>query len=130
MFLNEQTAEYQFYEVTFRAVRPGVITTIDLVTPVRQSVPHTLMLENPLSYAVTFAASCNVSEVLMPNQLSVPANSEVNGHQSFVGLRVMLNTPDLVQLKCGSTTIRRGTIDRRQFSSRTIGHGTIHRNDY
>ena len=69
--------EYQFYELTFRAIRPGVISVIDLVTPVRQSVPHTIMLENPLNYAVTFNATCNVPEVLMPNQLSVPAQSEV-----------------------------------------------------
>ncbi|ELT89592.1 hypothetical protein CAPTEDRAFT_222082 [Capitella teleta] len=88
IFLNEQTGEYQFYEITFRAVRPGVISSIDLVTPVRQSVPHTLTLENPLSYPVTFAASCNVSEILMPNQLSVPANSEGAFNFEYLPLRV------------------------------------------
>ncbi len=78
VFTNEQTQEYQFYEVTFRAVRPGIIQAIDLVTPVRQSVPYTIMLENPLNYAVTFNATCNIQEILMPNQLSVPAQSDVS----------------------------------------------------
>ena len=50
---------------------------INLSTPVRQSVPHTIMLENPLHYPVTFAANCNVPEIMMPNQMSVPAQSEV-----------------------------------------------------
>ncbi|XP_035827636.1 hydrocephalus-inducing protein [Aplysia californica] len=80
-FVNEQTGEYQFYEVTFRATKPGVISAIQLSTPVRQSVPHTVTVENPLSYQVNFSISCSVPEVLIPNQLAVPANSQ--GHFSF-----------------------------------------------
>ena len=77
MFTNETTGEYQYYEIQFKAGRPGVISAITLSTPVRQSVPHTLMLENPLHYPVTFAANCNIPEIMMPNQMSVPAQSEV-----------------------------------------------------
>ncbi|CAL1541298.1 unnamed protein product [Lymnaea stagnalis] len=80
-FLNEQTGEYQFYEVTFKATRPGTISTINLSTPVRQIVPYTLTLDNPLSSQVTFSTSCSVPEVLIPNQLVVPASSQ--GHFSF-----------------------------------------------
>ena len=79
--MNEQTNEFQFYEVTFKASKPGVIAAIDLTTPVRQSVPQTITLENPLHYAVNFQATCSVPEVLMPNQLAVPAQSEVNARQ-------------------------------------------------
>ena len=79
---NEQTGEFQFFEVTFTATKPGTVSTIDLTTPVRQSVPYTIKLENPLSYAVTFGASCMpANEILMPNQLSVPAQSEVSLRQ-------------------------------------------------
>lgn len=77
-FVNEPTGEYQYYEVTFKATRPGVISTIDLVTPVRQSVHHKIKLDNPLPQAVIFAASCNVQEVLMPSTLNVPPNSSVS----------------------------------------------------
>lgn len=78
IFTNEQTNEYQYFEVVFRSTRPGVIGNIDLVTPVRQSVPHTILLENPLLTPVIFTASCTVPEVLMPTQLSVPAESAVS----------------------------------------------------
>ncbi|GFS07093.1 hydrocephalus-inducing protein-like [Elysia marginata] len=80
-FINEQTGEFQFYEVTFRATRPGTINTIRLSTPVRQSVPHQLSVENPLAYQVIFSVSCSVPEVLLPSQLVVPANSQ--GQFSF-----------------------------------------------
>ena len=77
-FINEPTGEYQYYEVTFKATRPGVISTIDLVTPVRQSVHHKIKLDNPLPQAVIFTASCNIPEVLMPSTLNVPPNSSVS----------------------------------------------------
>ncbi len=93
VFTNEQTGEYQFFEVTFRAVRPGVMANIDLVTPVRQSVPYTIMLENPLNYAVTFNATCSIPEILMPNQLAVPAQSEVSGKLLLLGPRMKIRVP-------------------------------------
>lgn len=77
VFTNETSGEYQFYELTMRAGRPGVIAAINLVTPVRRSVSHTLTLDNPLSYPVTLNATCNVAEVLLPGPLQVPAMSEV-----------------------------------------------------
>jgi len=76
-FTNEQSGEYQFYDVMIRAVRPGVISSIQITTPVRQRKQYILMLENPLTYAVTFTASCNVPEVQILSQISVPASSEV-----------------------------------------------------
>ncbi|XP_046359897.2 hydrocephalus-inducing protein homolog isoform X3 [Haliotis rufescens] len=75
-FVNEQTSEYQYYEVTFRATKPGVLSSIDLSTPVRQSVHHTVKIDNPLTYPVTFSVTCNIPEVLMPTQLQIPAQSE------------------------------------------------------
>ena len=77
-FINEQSGEYQYYELTFKSAKPGVITTIDLTTPVRQSVHHKIKLENPLAQAVVFSASCAVPEVLMPATLNVPPNSHVS----------------------------------------------------
>jgi hypothetical protein len=76
-FTNEQTGEFQFYEVQFRAARPGVLATIQLSTVVRQRKQHTVILDNPLTTAVTFAATCTVPEIQMPSQLVVPPMSEV-----------------------------------------------------
>ncbi len=80
VFVNEQSGEYQFYELAFKAVRPGVISTVDLITPVRQSIQHTIKLSNPLSSNVTFNATCHHPEILMPSQLAVLAQSEVSCH--------------------------------------------------
>ena len=86
-FTNEQSGEFQFYEVQLRSTKPGVIATIDLSTPVRQSVPHTIRLDNPLAYPLTFNAICNIPEVLMPTSLSVPAQSQVSFASSVLAER-------------------------------------------
>ncbi|XP_059164883.1 hydrocephalus-inducing protein homolog isoform X3 [Physella acuta] len=75
-FINEQTGEYQFYEVTFRATKPGTISTINLSTPVRQSIQYTITVDNPLNTQVIFLISCTVPEILVPNMLAVPAGSQ------------------------------------------------------
>ncbi|XP_053402100.1 hydrocephalus-inducing protein homolog isoform X11 [Mercenaria mercenaria] len=94
-FINEPSGEYQYYEVTFKATRPGVISTIDLVTPVRQSVHHKIKLDNPLPQAVIFTASCNVPEVLMPSTLNVPPNSSADFTLEYQPLRVGESTARL-----------------------------------
>ncbi|XP_074644164.1 hydrocephalus-inducing protein homolog [Tubulanus polymorphus] len=88
VFTNESTGEYQFYEITFKSVRPGVISTVNLSTPVRQSVQNIILLENPLTQAVTFNATCPVTEILMPTQLQVPAQSEGAFNMEYLPLKV------------------------------------------
>jgi len=78
VFVNDQSGEYQYYEIQYRAVRPGVMATIKLSTTVRQRKQHTLMLENPLTTTVMFTASCNVADIQIPAQISVPAQSTVH----------------------------------------------------
>ncbi|XP_044126636.1 hydrocephalus-inducing protein homolog [Bufo gargarizans] len=75
-FRNETTQEYLFYYVTFKATPPGIISTVELVTPVRQSTAATLLVENPLSVSVTFTTDCRVPEISLPLQIRVPAQSE------------------------------------------------------
>ncbi|XP_066439738.1 hydrocephalus-inducing protein homolog isoform X2 [Eleutherodactylus coqui] len=75
-FRNETTQEYMFYYVTFKATPPGIISTIELVTPVRQSTAATLRVENPLSVPITFTTDCKVPEINLPPQITVPAQSE------------------------------------------------------
>ncbi len=80
IFTNESSGEYQWFEVTFKTRRPEALGTVALTTPVRQAALHALRVTNPLAWPVTFSASCSVSEVLLPAQLIVPANSEVRVH--------------------------------------------------
>ena len=75
--MNETTGEFQYFEIQFRAGRPGVLATFDLTTPVRQTLPYTIKLDNPLGYPITFSANCSSPDVMMPGQLAIPAQSEV-----------------------------------------------------
>ena len=77
-FKNEQTLEYQFFYVQFKATPPGVISAIDLSTPVRQSNSGMINVSNPLQIPVTFQLSCNVQDVSFPPQRTVPPQSEVS----------------------------------------------------
>lgn len=76
VFRNETTSEYLFYYVTFRATAPGVISTLELQTPVRRSAAHTVKVENPLAYPLTFQTDCKAPDINLPPQFTVPANSE------------------------------------------------------
>ncbi|XP_075045519.1 hydrocephalus-inducing protein homolog [Mixophyes fleayi] len=75
-FRNDTTQEYLFYYVTFKSTPPGIISTIEMVTPVRQSTAATVRVENPLSVPVTFTTDCRVPEINLPPQITVPAQSE------------------------------------------------------
>lgn len=76
-FRNEQSGEYLFYYVTFKAIPPGVMSTIDLSTPIRKSTSHVVTLHNPLSTPVTFNSQCSVADIQLPPSFTVPPLSEV-----------------------------------------------------
>lgn len=64
--------------VSFRVIPSGVIRTIEMVSPVRQSTSASIKVENPLPYSVTFSTDCRVPDISLPSQFVVPANSEVS----------------------------------------------------
>lgn len=76
-FRNEQSGEYLYYYVTFKAIPPGVMSTIDLSTPIRKSTSHVVTLHNPLSTPVTFNSQCSVADIQLPPSFTVPPLSEV-----------------------------------------------------
>lgn len=47
-FTNPKTGEFLFYDVELTATAPGVVETISLEAPVRQSVKRVVTVENPL----------------------------------------------------------------------------------
>nr|XP_023421731.1 hydrocephalus-inducing protein homolog [Cavia porcellus] len=75
-FRNEATGEFLFYTVSFKVTPSGTIKTIKMTTPVRQSTSASIKLENPLPYSVTFSTECKLSDISLPSQFAVPANSE------------------------------------------------------
>ncbi|KAK3085440.1 hypothetical protein FSP39_003318 [Pinctada imbricata] len=87
-FTNDKTGEYQFYEVHFRAYKGGPMETIELTTPVRQSVSHTITIDNNLRQATSFTVTCSVPEIQMPNQFNVPAMSKYPFTFDYLPLKV------------------------------------------
>lgn len=63
--------------VSFRVTPPGILKTIEMVSPVRQSTSASVKVENPLPYSVTFSTECRMPDISLPSQFVVPANSEV-----------------------------------------------------
>ncbi|CAD5117498.1 DgyrCDS6267 [Dimorphilus gyrociliatus] len=77
-FINEQSGEYQYMEVTFRALKPDVIGTIELTTPVRELVEQSIKLTNPLDHTVVFS----VNLIGVPSDLLHMPNQQAVGHKS------------------------------------------------
>ncbi|XP_008563169.1 PREDICTED: hydrocephalus-inducing protein homolog, partial [Galeopterus variegatus] len=76
IFRNEVTNEFLYYTLSFRVIPSGIIKTIEMVSPVRQSTSASVKIENPLPYSVTFSTECRVPDISLPSQFVVPANSE------------------------------------------------------
>lgn len=65
------------YDVSFKAIKPNIMGTIDLSTPVRKMLEHKITLENPLDTPVTFNVTCP-SEIQIPSQFVVQKGSKVS----------------------------------------------------
>uniref|UniRef100_H3A2S4 Uncharacterized protein n=1 Tax=Latimeria chalumnae TaxID=7897 RepID=H3A2S4_LATCH len=82
-FRNEVTQEYLHYVVNFKALSPGMPSTIELVTVVWQSTSSMVKVENPLSIPVTFTIDCKTQDISFPLQLIVPAQSEEEKYENY-----------------------------------------------
>ena len=51
---------------------PEVLSTIELETPIRRPVNHSLHLENPLDVPVTFTVTCDCEDISV-SPLTLPA---------------------------------------------------------
>ncbi|KAI9095517.1 hypothetical protein DFS34DRAFT_651319 [Phlyctochytrium arcticum] len=78
IFRDESTQEFLFYNVTFRSTAPGVISTFDLATNVRQAVTKEITIQNPLANPVTFSATCNSPDITVPHTFSVGARTDLS----------------------------------------------------
>ncbi|KAJ3142605.1 hypothetical protein HK100_000034 [Physocladia obscura] len=76
IFKNEQTQEFMFYNLAIKSTPPGVISTVDMVTPVRQLCTREIVISNPLSNSVTFNASCNHPDIAVPHTFSAQPKSD------------------------------------------------------
>ncbi|XP_074783220.1 hydrocephalus-inducing protein homolog isoform X2 [Athene noctua] len=95
-FLNEETKEYLFYMVTFKATASGPISTVEVTSAVRQRASATIKVDNPLPVPVTFAVGCKVPDVSVPPHFTVPAQSEADLVFEYQPLKVGESTGRLV----------------------------------
>ncbi|MGH0168092.1 UNVERIFIED_CONTAM: hypothetical protein FKN15_053854 [Acipenser sinensis] len=75
-FRNETTQEYLYYTVNFKATPPGIISTIEMTSPVRQCTSAVIKVDNPLLTPVTFTTDCKLQDINFPTHLTVPVQSE------------------------------------------------------
>ncbi|XP_063234801.1 hydrocephalus-inducing protein-like [Bacillus rossius redtenbacheri] len=74
-FTNEDTGDFQFYELTLKVGKCGPLMTIQMKTFVRVPTSYKLSLKNPLPQNVVYAISCSAQEITYPAKISVPAKS-------------------------------------------------------
>ncbi|KAM8849594.1 hydrocephalus-inducing protein homolog isoform 2-T2 [Spinachia spinachia] len=75
-FVNEVSGDYLFYLITFKATPPGVLSTIELLTAVRQTASATVQVENPLTTVTYLTTECKCPEISAPPQHTVPGRSK------------------------------------------------------
>ncbi|KAM8982871.1 hydrocephalus-inducing protein homolog isoform 2-T2 [Ara ararauna] len=95
-FLNETTGEYLFHMVTFKVMASGPISTVKMSTAVRQRVSSTIKVDNPLPVPVTFDINCEVPDVSVPQDFTVPAQSKANLALEYQPLKTGESTGHLV----------------------------------
>ena len=84
VFRNETTQEFLSFDLTFKSTPSGVLESIPLKTPARQSLSHTITLENPLPTPVSFTQTCNYidglrgacTEIQGPTAFKIPARTD------------------------------------------------------
>jgi hypothetical protein len=71
IFKNEQTQEFLFYSIAFKSTPPGIISTLEMTTTVRQVCNREITITNPLATPVNFNATCNHPDVSLTHSFSV-----------------------------------------------------------
>ena len=94
-FQNETTGEYQFFHVHFKSIAPGIISTVELVTAVRQGVSHTITIDNPFQTPVNMTTNVNCADVTLPSSFLIGGESQVWKHTctctSVYNMNIILN---------------------------------------
>eukprot|EP00658_Telonema_sp_P-2_P082699 TRINITY_DN8790_c0_g1_i4.p1 TRINITY_DN8790_c0_g1~~TRINITY_DN8790_c0_g1_i4.p1 ORF type:complete len:2065 (-),score=554.24 TRINITY_DN8790_c0_g1_i4:246-6440(-) len=85
-FVNESSKEYQFYNVAYNVKPPKEMAVVEMKTKARQRVTKTVVVQNPLSKAVTLTNRIDNPEVVVPPTIVIPAKSDVEVPLEFFPL--------------------------------------------
>ncbi|KAK5867885.1 hypothetical protein PBY51_012341 [Eleginops maclovinus] len=94
-FCDEVSGEYLFYLLTFKATTPAVLSTIELVTSVRQTASATVQVENPLTTVTCLTTECKCPDISAPPQHTVPGQSKGSVSFEYLPLRAGESTARL-----------------------------------
>lgn len=72
IFKNETTQEFMFYNINFKSTAPGIISVIEMTTPVRQICTKEISIFNPLNIPVSFSTNNTHPEVATPHTFVIP----------------------------------------------------------
>ncbi|XP_049580395.1 hydrocephalus-inducing protein homolog [Syngnathus scovelli] len=75
-FLNEASGEYLFYIINFKVTSPVDLTTIELVSNVREKTSATIDVENPLNTPICLTVDCKCPDINAPSLHTVPGMSK------------------------------------------------------
>ncbi|XP_077566662.1 hydrocephalus-inducing protein homolog isoform X1 [Stigmatopora nigra] len=94
-FLNEASGEYLFYLINFKVTSPTDLSTVELVSNVREKAYATIEVENPLSTPICLTVDCKCPEVSAPSLHTVPGMSKGALTFDYQPLRVAETTSRL-----------------------------------
>lgn len=95
IFKNEQTQEFVHYNLNFKSTPPGVISTIEMSTNVRQLLSRDVIISNPLPTPVTFNASCSHPDVSVIHSFVVQPRSDAACTLEYLPLQAKESTSRL-----------------------------------
>jgi hypothetical protein len=99
-FLNETSGEYLPFILTVNATDADLLETIELVSPIRESISRIVTIENPTEQEVVIARSmftCTSEYIeIGPEQLKIPGRSERGFEISYRPLIVSEQEVDLI----------------------------------
>ncbi|XP_026727025.1 hydrocephalus-inducing protein-like isoform X2 [Trichoplusia ni] len=74
MFINEDTREYQYYNIDVVVTHSPIVDTLTFVSRARESVQKDIVIKNPLSNEADYYVTCEKLEC--PDALKIGRNSE------------------------------------------------------
>jgi hydrocephalus-inducing protein len=79
-FLNETTGEYLFFNIKAIAGEPGIHSTIELASQVRETISKMIIIENPTKFDIEITKQefsfANEYIEITPDSITIPAQSE------------------------------------------------------
>jgi hypothetical protein len=72
-FKNENSQEYMYYNFNYKNLPPGIMSTIEISSPIRQMQTKEISISNPLAIPASFTGTSTNADVTVPHSFMIPA---------------------------------------------------------